>query len=59
MALQPKIINCGKARAIISVVIKFLIGPIVILATSKVMNINGVLLRVAVVQVKQNSLVNS
>jgi len=59
MALQPKIINCGKTRAIISMVIRFLVGPVVILATSKAMNINGVLLKVAVVQVKQNSLVNS
>jgi len=59
MALQPKIINCGKAPAIISMVVKFLVGPIVMLATSKVMNINGVLLRIAVVQVKEDLLVNS
>ncbi|KAK7354670.1 hypothetical protein VNO80_20136 [Phaseolus coccineus] len=50
MALQPKIITCGKTRAIISMVIKFLVGPIVMLATSKAMDINGVLLRVAIVQ---------
>ena len=43
----------------ISMLIKFLVGPMVILATSKAMGVNGVLLKVAVVQVKQNSLVNS
>jgi len=56
MVFKPKIINCGKTQAIISMVIKFLVGPIVILATSKAMNIKGDLFKV---QVKQNSLVNS
>ncbi|KAL2997773.1 hypothetical protein AAZX31_09G059400 [Glycine max] len=50
MALQPKIITCGKTRATISLVIRFLIGPAVILATSKAMSIHGVLLNVAIVQ---------
>ncbi|ESW10744.1 hypothetical protein PHAVU_009G234100 [Phaseolus vulgaris] len=50
MALQPKIITCGKTQAMISMVIKFLVGPIVMLATSKAMGINGVLLKVAIVQ---------
>jgi len=59
MALQPKIITCGKTQAMISMVIKFLVGPIVMLATSKAMGINGVLLKVAIVQVKQNSLLIS
>jgi len=59
MGLQPKIIICGKSRAIMSMVIKFLVGPLVMFATSKVMDINGVLLRVAILQVKQNSFVIS
>ncbi|ESW10745.1 hypothetical protein PHAVU_009G234200, partial [Phaseolus vulgaris] len=50
MGLQPKIITCGKSRAIMSMVIKFLVGPLVMFATSKVMDINGVLLRVAILQ---------
>ncbi|XP_027359620.1 auxin efflux carrier component 2-like [Abrus precatorius] len=50
MALQPKFITCGKTRAAISMGIRFLIGPAVIAATSKVMSIHGVLLQVAIVQ---------
>ncbi|KAK7329105.1 hypothetical protein VNO77_23251 [Canavalia gladiata] len=50
MALQPKIITCGKTRATISMAIRFLAGPAVIAATSTAMGIRGVLLKVAVVQ---------
>ncbi|XP_027353608.1 auxin efflux carrier component 2-like [Abrus precatorius] len=50
MALQPKIITCGKTRAAISMAIRFLIGPGVMAATSKLMSIRGALLQVAIVQ---------
>ncbi|CAJ1975830.1 unnamed protein product [Sphenostylis stenocarpa] len=50
MGLQPKMMTCGKTRAMISMVVKFLVGPMLILATSKAIGINGVLLRVVVVQ---------
>ncbi|CAJ1975828.1 unnamed protein product [Sphenostylis stenocarpa] len=49
-ALQPKIITCGKTRATLALAIKFLVGPFMILATSKIIGIHGVLLRVAIVQ---------
>ncbi|KAK7411956.1 hypothetical protein VNO78_03401 [Psophocarpus tetragonolobus] len=50
MALQPKIITCGKAKASISMGIRFLVGPAVIIATSKIMAIHGVLIKVTIVQ---------
>ncbi|KAK7354667.1 hypothetical protein VNO80_20133 [Phaseolus coccineus] len=50
MALQPKIITCGKTLAALAFAIKFLVGPFIILATSKIVGIHGVLLRVTIVQ---------
>ncbi|ESW10743.1 hypothetical protein PHAVU_009G234000 [Phaseolus vulgaris] len=50
MALQPKIITCGKTLAALAFAIKFLVGPFIILATSKIIGIHGVLLRVTIVQ---------
>jgi len=52
MALQPKIITCGKTLAALAFGIKFLVGPFLILAASKIIGIHGVLLRVTIVQVK-------
>lgn len=59
MALQPKVIISGKTRAAISLVTGFLVGPTMILATSKVMGIHGVHLHITIVQVKRNPLLES
>ncbi|XP_062079563.1 auxin efflux carrier component 2 [Humulus lupulus] len=50
MALQPKIIACGKSVATFSMAVRFLTGPAVIAATSIVVGLRGVLLHIAIVQ---------
>ncbi|KAF4360210.1 hypothetical protein G4B88_005176 [Cannabis sativa] len=50
MALQPKIIACGKSLAALSLAVRFLVGPAVMAATSAAIGIRGVLLQVAIVQ---------
>ncbi|KAF4370250.1 hypothetical protein G4B88_021724 [Cannabis sativa] len=50
MALQPKIISCGKTMAAISLAVRFLVGPGVMAATSTAIGIRGILLQVAIVQ---------
>ncbi|GMN62044.1 hypothetical protein TIFTF001_031127 [Ficus carica] len=50
MALQPKLIACGKSVATFSMAVRFLTGPAVIAATSIVIGLRGVLLHVAIVQ---------
>ncbi|XP_004507913.1 auxin efflux carrier component 2 [Cicer arietinum] len=50
MALQPKLIACGKSVATFSMAVRFLTGPAVIAATSIAVGIRGVLLHVAIVQ---------
>ncbi|XP_077216546.1 auxin efflux carrier family protein [Tasmannia lanceolata] len=50
MALQPKLIACGKSVAAFSMAVRFLTGPAVIAATSIAIGIRGVLLHVAIVQ---------
>ncbi|KAJ7955861.1 Auxin efflux carrier component [Quillaja saponaria] len=50
MALQPKIIACGKSVAAFSMAVRFLTGPAVIAATSIAIGLRGVLLHVAIVQ---------
>ncbi|TKY73073.1 Auxin efflux carrier component 2 [Spatholobus suberectus] len=50
MALQPKIVACGKTWIAISMIARFVVGPAVIAITSIVIGIRGVLLRVAIVQ---------
>ena len=52
MALQPKIIACGKSVAAFSMAVRFLTGPAVIAATSIAVGLRGVLLHVAIVQVQ-------
>jgi len=52
MALQPKLISCGKKIATYSMAVRFLVGPTVIAATSLAVGLRGVLLHVAIVQVK-------
>lgn len=56
MALQPKIIACGKSVATFAMAVRFLTGPAVIAACSIAVGLRGVLLHVAIVQV--NLLVN-
>ena len=51
MALQTKIIACGKKWAAIAMVVRFLGAPAVIAATSAAIGIRGVLLQVEIVQV--------
>lgn len=51
MALQPKLIACGKSVAIFTMAVRFLTGPAVIAATSIAIGLRGVLLHVAIVQV--------
>lgn len=53
MALQPKIIACGKSVAAFSMAVRFLTGPAVIAATSIAIGIRGVLLHIAIVQVSK------
>ncbi|KAM6554136.1 hypothetical protein CsatB_014898 [Cannabis sativa] len=50
MALQPKIIACGKSVATFSMAVRFLTGPAVIAATSIVIGLRGTLLHIAIVQ---------
>ncbi|KAF7103791.1 hypothetical protein CFC21_104736 [Triticum aestivum] len=50
MAPQPQFIPCGYAIAMVSLVLKFLIGPVAILLASLVVGMHGTLLCIAVVQ---------
>ncbi|KAJ8767404.1 hypothetical protein K2173_017448 [Erythroxylum novogranatense] len=50
MALQPKIIACGKSVATFAMAVRFLTGPAVIAATSIAVGLRGALLHVAIVQ---------
>ncbi|KAH7544733.1 hypothetical protein FEM48_Zijuj01G0017600 [Ziziphus jujuba var. spinosa] len=50
MALQPRLIACGKAVATFSMAVRFLTGPAVIAACAIAIGIRGVLLHVAIVQ---------
>lgn len=56
MALQPKIIACGKSVATFSMAVRFLTGPAVIAATSIAIGLRGVLLHIAIVQVNTPSI---
>lgn len=58
MALQPKIIACGKSVATFSMAVRFLTGPAVIAATSIAVGLRGVLLHVAIVQVLHHAFLN-
>ncbi|KAK4493437.1 hypothetical protein RD792_011559 [Penstemon davidsonii] len=50
MALQPKIIACGKSVATFSMAVRFLIGPAVMAAASLAVGLRGSLLQMAIVQ---------
>ncbi|XP_061355623.1 auxin efflux carrier component 4-like isoform X2 [Gastrolobium bilobum] len=50
MALQPKLIACGKSIATFAMAVRFLTGPAVMAAASIAVGLRGTLLRVAIVQ---------
>ncbi|KAL2480786.1 Auxin efflux carrier component 1 [Abeliophyllum distichum] len=50
MALQPRMIACGKSVAAFSMAVRFLTGPAVMAAASIAVGLRGVLLHVAIVQ---------
>ncbi|KAL0886996.1 hypothetical protein Bca101_010979 [Brassica carinata] len=50
MALQPKIIACGKSAAVFAMAVRFLSGPAVIAATSTAIGLRGNILHIAIVQ---------
>nr|CAD1821963.1 unnamed protein product [Ananas comosus var. bracteatus] len=50
MARQTRFISCGYSMAIVSTLIRFLIGPITMGATSLVVGLHGTLLHIAIVQ---------
>ena len=51
MALQPKIVACGKGMTVLSLAMRFIVGPAVMAGTSAAIGIRGVPLQVAIVQV--------
>ncbi|KAL8489296.1 hypothetical protein ACS0TY_024788 [Phlomoides rotata] len=50
MALQPRLIACGKSVASFSMAVRFLTGPAVMAAASIAVGLRGPLLRIAIVQ---------
>ncbi len=52
MALQPKIIACGNSVATFAMAVRFIAGPAVMAAASLAVGLKGVLLHIAIVQVK-------
>ncbi|KAJ9549084.1 hypothetical protein OSB04_021627 [Centaurea solstitialis] len=50
MALQPKMIGCGRSKALIATIARFLIGPLVMVVASFAVGLRGTLLRLAIVQ---------
>ncbi|XP_057827659.1 probable auxin efflux carrier component 1c isoform X2 [Cryptomeria japonica] len=50
MALQPRIIACGKSIAAFAMAVRFLVGPAVMAAASLAIGLRGTLLQVAIVQ---------
>lgn len=53
MALQPKIIACGNSIATFAMAVRFITGPVVMAAASFAVGLKGVLLHIAIVQVKR------
>lgn len=51
MALQPRIIACGTKRAVMSMVIRFLCGPLIMSASSIAIGLRHDRLHTAIVQV--------
>lgn len=55
MALQPKIIACGNTIAMFAMAVRFITGPAVMAAASIAVGLRGVLLHIAIVQVKKKN----
>jgi auxin efflux carrier family len=55
MALQPRIIVCGKKRATMAMAIRFICGPVVMSTASLAVGMRGERLRAAIVQVRCNA----
>lgn len=53
MAQRKKFITCGYYLAVLAMVMRFLIGPIVMLVSSFAVGLQGVFLNVGVVQVSK------
>jgi len=56
MALQPKIVACGKTWTTVSMVARFVVGPSVIAIAAIAIGLRGDLLRIAIVQVSKTHL---
>lgn len=52
MALQPKIIACGRSKAALAMAVKFLIGPVTMAVAAIIVGLRGNLLHVSIVQVR-------
>ncbi|KQK08941.1 auxin efflux carrier component 3a [Brachypodium distachyon] len=50
MALQPSIIACGNTVAVVSMVVRFIVGPAVIAAASAAVGLRGTLFKISIVQ---------
>ena len=50
MALQPRIIACGKKQAAIGMMIRFVAGPAVMALASVAVGIRGTVLKVSIIQ---------
>ncbi|PUZ44253.1 hypothetical protein GQ55_8G075100 [Panicum hallii var. hallii] len=59
IARQKRFVPCGYGMAAISMALKFLVGPVVVLLTSVAIGLHGILLRIAVVQAALPLAVNS
>lgn len=55
MAVQPRIIACGKSVASFAMGVRFLTGPAVMAAASIAVGLRGTLLHIAIVQVRRIS----
>lgn len=52
LARQSQFIPCGYSKAILSILIRFIVGPILMAITSFIMGLHGTLLHIAIVQVQ-------
>lgn len=53
IARQSRFVPCGYTVASLSMLLKFLIGPVIMLIASMAIGMHGTLLHIAVVQVSQ------
>lgn len=50
MALQPKLIACGRSKVVLAMIIKFIIGPVVMAIADVIVGLRGTLIQVSIVQ---------